>query len=271
MLKKLFVGSVVTALAAGFIFGGDVFSYMRTFGTNVRQAVHAEIEPEFKLDVIRNEVNSLMPEIRQHMTVVAEQSVDVKDMTRAIGEKEESIRQQKDAILALRSDLDTGRDSFVYRQVSYSRGQVEADLANRFDAFRTAEASLERDRTILAAQQDMLVQNQKILDTMLERKQELVVQLTQLEARLKQVQATEAIHCIEVDDSRLSHVEQMIREMNHDLDVRQSMLETEGHVLGRIPVEESPADHGDVIGEIDRHFGLSTNADSVEVTSADSI
>jgi len=272
MLKKMVVGSVVTALAAGFIFGGDVFSYMRTLGTNVREAVHAEIEPEFKLDVIRDEVNNLMPEIRQHMTIVAEQSVDVKDMTRSITEKEESIRKQRDAILALRSDLDSGRDSFVYRKVSYSRGQVAADLADRFDSFRVAEASLERDRKILVAQQDMLRQNQKMLDVMLERKQDLVVKLTQLEARLKQVQATEAIHCIEVDDSRLSHVEQMIKDMNRDLDVRQSLLETEGHSMGRIPVEDAAAeDHGDVVTEIDRHFGLTTDQDVAEVASTDSI
>ncbi len=271
MLKKLVVGSVATALAAGFIFGSDVFSYIRTLGTNVREAVHAEIEPEFKLDVIRGEVNNLMPEIRRHMTVVAEQSVDVKDMARAIAEKEQAINSQKEAILALRRDLDSGRDSFVYRAVSYSRNQVEADLADRFDAFRVAEASLERDRKILVAQQDMLKQNQIILDQMLETKQDLVVELTQLEARLKQVQATEAIHSIEVDDSKLNRVQQMIREMNRDLDVRESLLETEGHALGRIPVEESAECHGDVVTEIDRHFGLISADDAAELASADSI
>jgi hypothetical protein len=49
----------------------------------------------------------------------------------------------------------------------------------------------------------------------------------------------------------------MIKEMNRSLDVRESVLETEGQILGRIPVEESAAPaKGDVVGEIDAHFGL---------------
>lgn len=271
MLKKAVMGSLAAALAAGFIFGSDVFSYMRTLGTNVREAVHAEIEPGFKLDVVRDDVNNLMPEIRQHMTVVAEQSVDVKDMTRAIADKEEALSRQKGAILALRSDLDSGQDKFTYRHVSYTRGQVEADLADRFDAFRTAEAALERDRQILAAQQDILRQNQKTLDGMLERKQKLVVKLNQLEARMKQVQAMEAVNCIKVDDSRISRAEKMIEEMHHSLDVRQTLLETEGHVLGRIPVEEAADEHDDVVTEIDRHFRLSVEQDVADADSSESI
>ena len=92
---------------------------------------------------------------------------------------------------------------------------------------------------------------------MLSRKQDLVVKVAQLEARLKQVQAAEAINSIEIDDSQLAHVEKMIKEMNHALDVRESVLETEGSVLGRIPVNEEVAPtNGDIVGEIDSHFGL---------------
>lgn len=271
MLKKIVVSSLVAAAAAGFVFGTDMFSYARTLSGNVREAVRSEITPEFELDRIRNEVNNLMPEIRQHMTVVAEQSVDVKDLERAIAGKESALSKQKDAILALRSDLDSGRDSFEYRHVSYSRGEVEADLADRFESFRVSEESLQRDRQILEAQRSTLRANQKKLDTMLGRKQDLIVQVSQLESRLKQIQATEAVHSIEVDDSKLSHVEQMIKEMNHALDVRESLLETEGHVLGRIPVEETEAVDTDVVSEIDRHFGLAPAGSVAESTTATSL
>ena len=95
---------------------------------------------------------------------------------------------------------------------------------------------------------------------MLGRKQELSVCVSQLEARLKTIQATEAINNIEVDDTKLSHVENMIKQLNHDLDVRESLLETEGNVLGRIPVEEeTEAIHADVVTQIDSHFGLASD------------
>jgi chromosome segregation ATPase len=272
MLKKLVAGTATAALAGSLLLGSDAFSYLRTFGGNVREAVKSEISVEFELDRIRNEVENLMPEIRNHMTVVAEQSVDVKDLDRELTEKEASLMKQKDAILALRSDLESGKESYTYRAVSYSRGEVESDLAQRFESFCVAEDSAKRDRQILAAQRDTLRANQKKLDAMLSRKQDLVVKVAQLEARLKTVQAAETINSVEIDDTRLAHVEKMIKDMNHSLDVRESILETEGQVLGRIPVEDTnePA-KGDIVGEIDSHFGLESADQVVNATEQNSL
>lgn len=266
MLKKAIVGSVATVLLGGMIFGRDVFSYATTACNNVREAVKSEITPEFELDRIRTEIDSLLPEIQHHMTVVAEQSVDVKDLERGIAVKEEKLASQKNAILALRSDLGGTGDRFTYRHVSYSRGEVEADLASRFESFRVGEDALERDRQILTAQTQTLRANQKKLDSMLGRKQDLAVKVSQLEARLKTIQATEAINAIEVDDTRLSRVEGLIKDLNRSLDVRESLLETEGNVLGRIPVEEdADAVSDNVVSEIDRHFGLVADKTVAEV------
>lgn len=271
MLKKFVVGTLAAGLVAGLVFGADSISYLRTFGKNVRHAVKSEITPEFELGRIRNEVDNLMPEIRHHMTLVAEQSVDIRDMEREVADRESGLGKQKDAILALREDLDSGRDRFTYKAVSYTRNEVESDLAHRFASFCSAEESLKRDRQILTAQRETLRANQQKLDTMLARKQDLVVKVAQLEARLKQVQAAEAINSIEIDNSRLTHVEHMIRDMNRKLDVRQSLLETEGHVMGRIPVEDDAANtHQNIVSEIDSHFGISSDgavAESGDATS----
>jgi hypothetical protein len=87
MLKKLVVGTATAAIAGGLLLGSEAVSYVRTFGSNVREAVKSEISVEFELDRIRNEVDNLMPEIRKHMTIVAEQSVDVKDLDRELTDK----------------------------------------------------------------------------------------------------------------------------------------------------------------------------------------
>ena len=272
MLKKMVVGSVVASLAAGFLFGSDMFSYANTACDNVRNAVKSEITPEFELDRIRGEIDELMPEIRQHMTIVAEQSVDIKDLQRGIDKKSANLNSQKDAIIALRSDLSGQSSSFTYRQVSYTRGEVEADLAERFDSFRRGEDAVQRDRQILSAQRQTLRANQQRLDSMLTRKQDLALHVSQLEARLKTIQASEAVNNIEVDDTKLARVENMIKDLNHNLDVRESLLETEGSLLGRIPVEEDVVEQNtDVVSAIDEHFGLSTDEHAAEAATSDSI
>ncbi|MCA9049923.1 MAG: hypothetical protein KDA89_14405 [Planctomycetaceae bacterium] len=262
MLKRFVAGSVTLALVSGLVFGRDLFSYVSTACSNVREAVKSEISPEFELQRIQKEIDGLMPEIRRHLTVVAEQTVDLKDLERQVTDKELALSTQKEGILALRNDLASEQDRFTYRHVSYTRSEVEADLAHRFDAFRTGEAALKRDQQILAAQRQTLQANQKHLNAMLERKQGLAVQVSQLEARLKTIQATEAVNSLEIDDTRLSRVEGMIRDLNRALDVRETLLETEGQFPGRIPVGESDTEnHGNVLSEVDQHFGLSGAAE----------
>lgn len=271
MIKKAIVTAAVLGIGAVAIFGTDACSYGRTLFGNVREAVKSEFSSEFELERIRNQVDNLMPEIRQHMKVVAEQVVDVRNMQASIAEKQSQLQNQKASILALRSHLDSGGNEFEIRQVSYTRYEVESDLGDRFEAYQVLEAAVDRDRKILSATKETLKANQKKLDTMMSRKQDLAVQVSQAEARLKTIQATETVHAIEVDDTELSRVEEMLNTLNHDLDVREALLETEGHVLGRIPVEQQELPEEDVITEIDQHFGLADSDQVGELAAAGSL
>jgi chromosome segregation ATPase len=267
MLKKIIIGTGSLLLAGGLFFGNETFSYLRTFGSQMRQAVKNEISVEFELQRIRDEVDSLMPEIRRHMTTVAEQSVDARDLERTLAEREKSLGEQRAAILTLRRDLESDRSRFTYRAVSYSRSEVEADLAQRFESFQAAEAAVKRDHQILAAQHETLRANQRKLDAMQARRQDLAVHVAQLEARLKQVQAAEALNSSPLDDSRLAGVEKLIHDMNRALDIREALLESEGRLSGRIPVEnEATETSSDILSRIDSHF--SEDQQSTEAASA---
>ena len=108
------------------------------------------------------------------------------------------------------------------------------------------------------------------------------------------IQATEAVNAIEVDDTKLAHVENMIKELNHSLDVRESLLDAlcsdalfERYglsVVGVGALEEEMLDdpRGDRIDALmcavqaawawqRRHhgFGLPADADTVEGCIAD--
>lgn len=269
MLKRIVIGGASLALVGGLFLGGETWSYLRTFGSQMRQAVKQEISVEFELQRIRDEVESLMPEIRRHMRTVAEQSVDVKDLERVLAERKKGVEEQRAAILTLRKDLESGRGEYVYRSVSYSRREVEADLAHRFESYQSAEKSVERDQRILEAQRETLRANQQRLDGMQARRQDLSVQVAQLEARLKQVQAAESLQLSPLDDSRLASVERLIGEMNRTLDVREALLESEGRVSGRIPVEGDEAPPTDILTRIDAHFSAAAKGETGEESLAD--
>ena len=162
--------AVMVALGT-FVFGRDVFSYATTWGGTVRNAVKSEVPLEFEIERARTEVENLVPDIRDMMHVIASAQVDIDHKAKHVERKSATLDSKKKAILALRSDLDSGRTEFVYAKHSYSAGDVRKDLEKRFKLYKVAENSLESDTQILTAWQRTMRANQDKLDSMLTAKQ----------------------------------------------------------------------------------------------------
>jgi chromosome segregation ATPase len=253
-----------------FVFGRDLVSYAKTAGESVRNAVKREVPLEFEVQRAREMVEELVPDIRQCMHVIAEQQVDVENLTEAIQNREASLQNQEEAILALRTDLGSGETSFVYAGHSYTTNEIRRDLSHRFERFKTAKNTLKGDRQILDARKKQLRANQEMLDNMLDEKQNMEVQIEQLEARLKSVQAAQITSTIEFDDSQLSRAKTLIRELNKQLDVRTKLMDAEGKFSGLIPVESAKVPvEVNIAKEIDDYFGRDTGSqDETGVKSA---
>jgi hypothetical protein len=122
----------------------------------------------------------------------------------------------------------------------------------------------------LKAREKSLRAHEQKLDEMLAAKKDLEVQVEQLGARVKTLQAAETVSTLEIDDSELTRVKKLIRELNKQLDVKEKMLDAEGKFVGLIPVEstatEMPAEK--ITEEIDAYFNTkqpSAEAPSVAV------
>lgn len=256
MLKKLLVGSAAAALLGGFVFGRDAFSYLRTGAHSVRQAMKSEVPLEFEIERARNLVDHLVPDIRHCMHVIAEQQVDVEHLQQQIARRDSDLSKQKDSMLTLRSDLESGKAVFVYASHTYSAKDVKRDLSTRFERFKAADEILKADQKILAARQQNLAANQDKLQGLMHAKKELEVKLEQLQARMETIRAAETVSTLAVDDSQLSHARKLIDELNKHLDVKQKVLDAEGQFTGLIPVEspEIPDTTEDIGSRIDAYF-----------------
>jgi chromosome segregation ATPase len=256
MLKKTLIGTAIAATLAVFVFGKDVFSYATTSASSLRSAVKSEVPLEFEIERARDIVANLMPDIRHCMHVTAEQQVDIEHLTADIARKDAELDRQQGQILALREDLAGGDETFVYASRTYTSNEVKRDLAMRFERYKSAQEALLRDKQILAARQKALQANQIKLDDMFVEKQKLEVQLEQLDAKLKTIQAAETVSELQIDDSRLSQAKTLIKALNRELDVRELELNKEGKFTsGLIPVdaaEEVPTNIGE---QIDEYFG----------------
>ena len=257
MFKKIVVGTVAAAALGTFVLGRDAASYLRTGVGNVQHAVRAEVPVEFEIDRARHEISQIVPEIEQCMHVIAEQQYDLEQRVSQLGERQARLEEQRESILALRSDLESGKKQFVYAKRNYSADEVRDDLSRRFDRFKLAEESLKRDGQVIEARKKALAANEDKLDSMLAAKKDLVVQIENLEARLDAVQAAETVSDLKFDDSQLSRAKELIRQLDQKIGTREKMLNNEGRFTGEIPVEanQEAKKSVNVEQEIDTYFG----------------
>lgn len=258
MIKKMLIGAGATAALGTFVFGTSALSYMQTGVHEVQQAVRAEVPLDFEIARAKQEIEKIAPEIERCMHVIAEQQYDIEQREAEIARRENELVGQKEAILALRSDLDSGRDAFVYAGRRYVADDVRQDLARRFERYKTAEETLKRDQQVTEARRKALSANEEKLDNMLAVKKDLAVKIENLEARLNAVQASEAVSDVRIDDSQLARAKELIRDLDKKIGTRETLLSNEGRFTGAIPVEvdrqTKQATEG-VEEEVDAYFG----------------
>jgi chromosome segregation ATPase len=252
-LKKLVIGTAAAAAVGALVFGRDCGSYMRTSVSSVQKAIKSEVPLEFEIQRAREMVDHLVPDIRKCMHVIAEEEVNVEDLNREIARTEKNLAKQKDQILALRTDLGSSKSNLRYAGRKYTPDEVKRDLAQRFERFKVAEETLASRRQILEAREKSLVAAREKLDGMLAAKQNLEVQVENLDARLKTLQAAETASHVNIDDSQLARAKQLIREINKQLDVKVKMLDAEGQLVG-IPVDAASEVPENLSEQIDAYF-----------------
>ena len=260
MIKKVLIGSAIAIVAGYFFFGKGLFSYARTAANEIRDSVRGEVPLDFEVKRARDQVEAIVPDIRKCMQLVAEQQVNIEHLQSDVERHTASLEEQKQAIVALRDHVASGAEHYVSYGREFSQDEVRRDLHRKLQRYELSEQELERDRQVLEAHRKMLAANQQKLDEMLSAKRDLEVQIVQLEARLKTLQAAEAASALEFDDSQLAQAKKLIGELNKQLDVRAAMLEAEGKFTDGIAVESEPETAPvDILEQIDAKFGGEIN------------
>lgn len=250
MTKKCVVIGGGLALLATLLFGG---SYISTAKHKLQEAV-ADSEPlEFKLDRARQMIRDLDPEIRKAMHVIAKEEVSVQSLKEEQGEAGNRLAKSEKDILRLKSDLESGNSYFVYAEVQYTKDQVEGDLRNRFERHKVMQDTYDMHTKRLAAREVALKAARDKLTTMENARQQLVVSVENLEARLKTLEVAQASSDLNLDDSKLAQTKELVKDISTRLDVAEKLVNAQSQIPGEINLDE-PVDQ-DTVKEVAAYFG----------------
>lgn len=263
MFKKVIAGTLALTAIGTFIFGRDVFSYVRAGFSTTRAAIRSEVPLEIEIERAKQEVAQLLPEVRKSMHRIAEEQVNVANLRTSLERREIALGEQEEAILALTADLKSGNTQFVYAGHRYTQNDVQKDLTERFNRFKVAEDTFQREQQLLAAKEQALTQHRTTLEEMLSAKKTLEVEIERLEARLQTIDSRKQIHSLDIDDSQLNRARTLISKIEKRLDVEDAVLAAEGDFNGLIPVELKTQPEVDIAMQVEEYFGTTSPVEAV--------
>jgi len=252
MIKKAIVASAALVLLGGFFFGRDLFSYATTSACWVRDSVTDQVPIEFEIERARKMVRDLVPDIRKNMRVITQEEVEVERLKKKIDQAETRLAAAKTNIVRLKTDLQSDTNVFRYASHDYSREQVKRDLSQRFERFKTHKATLASLYEIRDAREKSVEAAHQKLEGMLAAKRQLEVEVENLEAKLKMLEAAQTTSDYVFDDSRLSRVKTLIGDLHNKLEVAQKMVDAEGKFVGEIPLSDPVPD--DIVDQVTEYF-----------------
>lgn len=252
MLKKILLGSALTASAGGLMLGTSAYSYVKTGVHSLRDSVKDQIPIEVEIKRARELITDLKPEIASNLKLIAREEVEVAKLQREVNVKQTSLSKSKNSILKLKEDLQSGVRYVTYQGKKYSIEQVRQDLGDRFKHHQSLEATSEKLVKILDARERNLIAARRKLDEMLAAKRELEVQVENLQARLTMVQVAQAGNQFAVDDGAIGQVRQALDEIATRIDVAEKLASGVDEI-GSVPVE-AQENHEDLAERISAYF-----------------
>lgn len=251
MLKRSIVTGAVAATLLGLFVGRSHFS---TAVGMAKQSIKDNVPVQFELKRAREMIRGLVPEIEKNMHVIAREETEVAKLERQVAKGIEQLAKDRDSVLRLKGDLDSGTHVFVYAGRTYTDTQVKDDLAHRFDEFKTKEATTDSLRKILEARQRSLTAAREKLEGMLTAKRQLEVDVENLEARMKMVEVAQTTSDFNFDDSQLSQTKELISEISDRIQVAERLVNADTHYRDRIPLDQ-PGAQRNITEEIANYFG----------------
>jgi hypothetical protein len=264
MIKKAIVTAAAAALLSVLFFGRDAASYMYTSFGWMKDSVKSQVPIEFEIERARRMVKDLVPDIRKNMHVIAQEEVEIERLDKQITKTAGTMDREKAEIMKLKEDLATSKPVYQYAGRTYTAQLVKVDLANRFDRYKTHDATLASLRDIQSARRKSLDAARQKLDGMLEARRKLEVDVENLEAQFKMVEVAQTLSERNIDDSQLGRVKDLIADVRARLNVAERLANAQVDIDGEIKVSTPQADN--ILDQVTEYF--STEAAAAQVADA---
>lgn len=237
------------AVVGGIAFGTDLLSYVSTSARTVRTAMKDAVPVEFELQRARNLLEEIIPEMQANVRLIAQEEVEIADLSRDIEASQASINQERSRVARLRDVLTAEKASYVIGGIPYTREQVKMELARRFDHLKEAEVVLAGKQRLLDSRKKSLAAAVQMLERARATKVSLEDQIAALDSQYRLIQAAGSGTAFELDQTKLAKTQKLLNDLRKRLDVAERVLTHEARFTQ--PIELDVVDEKDLVAQVD--------------------
>lgn len=248
MLKKLIISGAAVTILSGMSMMTPLGSYARCGFNWLTRSANEAVPLEWELSRARQMIDDLQPQISKHAKQIARERIDLARLQRQVDKSAQAVDQARAEIERLSDDLKRGEASYSYAGQTYTSTQVRDDLAARFDRFKTRRQTHARLQQMLAARQASLQSAGQRMEAMLQAKNQLEVEVENVQARIGSLRVAQTSSELNLDDSHLGRTRDLLDNIAARLDVEEEVVATVAPRAGAINLDE-PADE-DLLDEI---------------------
>jgi len=236
MLKKIAFAAVAVVAGLFILNSTHMGSYARTAWHKAKRAAKCQVPLEFQLESARNEIAQLIPDMNEHIDVIARETQAVNRLRDDITLTKANLTEQKKILLAMKDDLKKGDVKIVY---GWSADRVSQKLARDLASCQRCEKELESREKMLEAKETALNAARDQLGSMKSEKAKLEVLVTTMEAELKTLRLAQTRSQFHLDDSRLSRIKATLADIRDQMRAQQTASELRAEFLNdAIPVAQ---------------------------------
>ena len=255
MLKKVVIAGLAVAVGVAVLawISPPLFDWMVHQGKALKEGAENSIPLEQRIDTLKDKLNDLKSNKSKYYDQAAKVSVDVDTLTADVAKETANLAVQWKKIDVMRGDLDTQKVSFTYGGVDYKRGEVEKQLKQDFESYKTAESALDAKKDLFSAKKQALDAARAQLANLESLNNEMEARLEQMKAELQRVRLREAQSGTKADDNDYANLKAEMDQVGGKIAEREKALDLHAEFdKGAInPLADKPAGNEDIKKQID--------------------
>jgi peptidoglycan hydrolase CwlO-like protein len=249
MFKKLLILTLGVVLVLGLLFGRRAVDYVSKAVGDVRESINGKVPVEYELDGIRGDVQDLKSEIHDAMHKVAKEEVKLDQLLEEINDKEQLVSKLTYDVRRLNGIAKSGETFVAHDGRQFGSEQVKTDLGLRFERLKTEQSTLGQLKQLHAVREKTLNATRQKMDKMIARKQQMEVDIANLESLHRLNEVAEVTSKLELDDSPFNQTNQRIQDLKTRLKVERKLLNVHVTAEAQIPLDAPQSQ--DITEEVD--------------------